>query len=252
MLLAYRADRLAERFRDFNRQKDRFLAVLSHELRNPFNAIAVSAQILQLRVPKDSDLRGAVDIQTRQLVQLNRLLDDLLDVARISRGRIELKLESVDLRRCVQDAADEHMTDMGSKRQTLNIALPGEALIAHVDPVRTTQIVSNLLKNASKYSPDGGSIDVAVQSEGTNVVVSVTDEGQGIAPAVLPHIFDAFYVGDVDDVSKHGLGLGLWLCNRLAKLHGGEMRAFSDGPGRGARFEMRLPLLRSSSTSCDA
>jgi signal transduction histidine kinase len=240
------ADRLTKRLLEAYRQKDRFLSILSHEIRNPFNAIAISAKILDLRVPKDSDLRGAIDIQGRQLTQLNKLLDDLLDVARISRGRIELKREVADVRRCVQDAVDEHMVAMGNKRQALDVTMPPDPVLAYVDTVRVIQIVSNLLQNASKYSPGGTRIDVTVRVENANVVVSVSDQGQGIAPDVLPAIFEAYYVGDVSDVSKHGLGLGLWLCNRLATLHGGEMRAFSDGPGKGARFELSLPVQTAS------
>ncbi|MGE5522469.1 MAG: sensor histidine kinase, partial [Rhodospirillaceae bacterium] len=194
-----------------------------------------------LHAQKNESLRTAATIHERQCQQLTALLDDLLDVARITRDRIELKLQRVDLRDCVQDAADENVPCIEAKDQVLDIAVPAEPLMAMVDRTRITQIISNLVNNACKYSANGARVEVRAELIGDRLQISVTDTGTGIPQEMLPHIFEAFYVQPAAHPGQHGLGLGLWLCSQLARLHGGDLRAFSEGRGKGARFELRLP-----------
>jgi signal transduction histidine kinase len=252
ILLGYAGRRMVNRlhvateeFKKANRYRDRFLSLLSHELRNPLNAIVATSKLLDDRVT-DERLRPALEIQKRQLKQLNALLDDLLDVSRISRGRIELNRVTMDLSLCVQEAIEETVASLEGKNQCIEVMLPNMPLYAFVDRVRITQIICNLLNNASKYSPPGTWVSVKAERRYADVVISVTDHGQGISPEVLPRIFDTFYANRPDDIGKHGLGVGLWLCHQFAILHQGALRAFSEGPNRGSRFELHIPALVSS------
>ena len=233
-----------EAFREADRKKDEFLSLLSHELRTPLAAVVLSSHVLKGRVGRDPVSQSAIDIQDSQLRQLGVLLDDLLDIARITRGRIELHRERLDVRRSVQDAIEANASQIESKAQKLHIAMPEkDSLLALIDPARVTQIVSNLLNNASKYSPTGSRIWIRAQQVTDQIAVTVQDEGRGIAPEMLSAIFTAFHSGPVEHVAEHGLGLGLWLSHRLADLHGGILKAYSEGLGLGARFELRLPLI---------
>jgi PAS domain S-box-containing protein len=233
----------AQLYRDVseaNRTKDVFLATLSHELRNPLAAISAAATALGQPALGDQSagrLRRIIDRQTRHL---SRLLDDLLDVARVTADKINLRRRPVDLcelaNTCVQSLRD---SDRVSGHR---ITFSGAPAVVNADPTRIEQILTNLLDNAVKYTPAGGCIDVDVCVEPCEAVLRVTDAGTGIAPDMLPRIFDLFAQGKAGDDRTAGLGVGLTLARRLVELHGGSIAASSDGIGTGSRFTVRLPL----------
>ena len=232
----------AERVRHESRQKDEFISALSHELRNPVGAISSAVQILNVRGSTDSASARAVDILTRQTGHLARLLDDILDVARISRGRVTLNMEPVDLRVCVQDAVDGNRQLFEAKEHAVSVDMPSERVIAHIDCTRVAQVLANLVNNAAKYSPPRSMLKVAMELRSDEAEISVCDNGIGIEPDLLPHVFDAFYTSESGSHGKHGLGIGLWLSRQLIEMQGGEITAHSDGPGAGAVFRIRLPI----------
>ena len=224
-----------------NRAKDEFLAMLGHELRNPLSAVrnAIAAATLD-----DASRARALEIARRQADQLGRLVDDLLDVARITQGRVRLRRERLALAEVLQRAVDGARATMDERGHVLTLATPPEPVLVEGDPVRLEQAVANLLANAAKYTPPGGTIVVTTERDGADVVVRVRDNGIGIAPDVLPRIFDLFMQGDRSlDRSQGGLGIGLTLVRRIVEMHGGAIDAFSPGPGRGAEFVLRLPAL---------
>jgi signal transduction histidine kinase/ActR/RegA family two-component response regulator len=226
-----------------NRAKDEFLAMLGHELRNPLGAITNATSVLD-RVASDDRVGAARAIIARQAAHLARLVDDLLDVARVQAGRVELKREPVDLRKLVERCA-ETLTP-AEHAQERELVISATALFVDGDPARLEQIITNLLANALKYTRPGGHIWVNVSREGNRAVLRVTDDGIGIAPDLLPRVFDLFVQADRSlDRSKGGLGLGLTLVKRLVDLHGGTVSARSGGPGKGSEFEVELPLASS-------
>lgn len=172
---------------------------------------------------------------------MRRLLDDLLDVARISRGLMELQCEPQDLRVCVQNAieANAHLAEQA--RQTLDVVLPSSPVVLAVDGARITQVVSNLINNATKYAGPGATIEIAIERSDDGVVIIVRDDGAGIAPDLLPHLFDRFQPERRDTRGVQGLGLGLWISQTLARLHGGMLTAASAGAGCGAEFRLAVP-----------
>ncbi len=228
--------------REASRIKDEFLAMLGHELRNPVGAISNAIHVLN-HIAKPDDLTGKVrGIIDRQVHHLSRLLDDLLDVSRITSGKIELRRRAVD----VLDACTRALTALQEEGKTRrhDITLRGEPLIVDGDPVRLEQIVRNLVDNAAKYTPPGGRIDVTLGPEDGKAVLRVRDTGAGMAREVIPLVFDVFVQGGQPlDRSQGGLGLGLSLVKRLVELHGGTVAASSPGPGQGSEFVIRLPLL---------
>jgi PAS domain S-box-containing protein len=234
---------------DLNRRKDEFLAMLSHELRNPLASILNSAHLMRLqpnRDPQQVEAQGMID---RQVSQLTRLVDDLLEVSRISTGRIRLQLERVDVREIVRRAVETTRAQAGRKEQSLAEFLPGEPLWVQGDAVRLEQVVVNLLNNASKYTDRGGQIEVTLQNERDEAVLRVRDNGVGIAPQFLPDIFELFTQADQSlDRAQGGLGIGLALVQSLVTLHGGRVEAHS-ALGRGSEFVVRLPILSSSDES---
>ena len=232
--------RAEEALRQADQQKDAFIAMLSHELRNPLSPIVVATHILQSRNFQDPVSRGALEILLRQSRQMGRLLDDLLDVARITRNRLQLQIEIVDLVQCLQDAVHSSQELIGEKSHVLELHLPHEPALLRGDPVRLTQVVTNLLNNAAKYSPPGSKIDVGLELVPGALVLSVRDNGPGIRPEVLPHIFDAFYNAATASHAKQGLGIGLWLTHRLVTMHGGTIEV-ENTPGAGAHFTVKLP-----------
>lgn len=234
------ADRANEAWRAADRQKDEFISVLSHELRNPLGAISNAALVIRQRSPS-GELAPAVDLLYRQVAQMRRLLDDLLDVARINRGLLALQRKSHDVRRCVQDAIDANAHLAEAARQEIEVVLPEEPVIACVDGPRITQIVSNLVNNATKYAGDGVRIEVRVERTQEGVTITVHDNGSGIEPSLVPHLFERFRA-NADDRSIHGLGLGLWISQSLAVMHGGRIAATSPGRGRGIRFDVCIPI----------
>jgi signal transduction histidine kinase len=233
--------------READRRKDEFLATLSHELRNPLAAIANAIQYVQLARADDAGLAPAHDVLGRQVTHLTRLIDDLLDVSRITTGRITLRRERVDLAEVVSSALETARPLADERRQSLVVVLPDPPVTLDADPVRMTQIVANLVTNAVKYTGDGGRIEVAAgcaELAGAScALVSVKDTGIGIAPEVLPHVFDLFSQAQpAAGGNGSGLGIGLALVRELVELHGGSVQASSAGAGKGAEFVVRLPL----------
>jgi signal transduction histidine kinase/ActR/RegA family two-component response regulator len=222
-----------------DQRKDEFLAILSHELRNPLAPILTAAQLMKLRgdvaTPRERELI------TRQAQHLVRLVDDLLDVSRVTRGKIALKKERLELAHVVAKAVEAVSPLLEQRKHVLQVAAPAEGLAVDGDEVRLTQVVSNLLSNAARYTPPGGHIAVAGAREGDHVVLRVRDDGTGITPELMPQLFEMFVQGPRGpDRAEGGLGLGLALVRRLTELHGGTVEAHSDGPGRGSEFTVRL------------
>ncbi len=221
-----------------NRAKDEFLAMLGHELRNPLSAVrnAVAAATL------DESSRGrALEIARRQTDQLGRIVDDLLDIARITRGRVPLRKHRVWLRELLESAVDAAQSLMDERGHTLTLEAPPEVQL-DADPARVEQAIMNLLTNAAKYTSPGGTVLLAADLEGDTVRIRVCDNGIGIAPEVLPHVFDLFAQGERPlDRAQGGLGIGLTLARRIVELHGGSVEARSAGIGCGAEFAIRLP-----------
>ncbi|MGH7391176.1 MAG: ATP-binding protein [Candidatus Rokuibacteriota bacterium] len=225
-----------------NRAKDQFLAMLGHELRNPLEAISSGIAVLNRIDAPDTRSARARDIITRQVGHLRELMDDLLDVARVTTGKIVLSRRPFDLaeltRRCWAVLEATGTFEHHAAR------IDAEPVWADVDETRLLQVVENLLTNAVKYTPPGGRIDVSVRPEGPDAVVRVTDTGAGISPGLLPRVFDLFVQGEQPhDRMKGGLGIGLTLVKRLAEMHGGSVEAASEGPGRGSVFTVRVPRL---------
>jgi signal transduction histidine kinase len=229
--------------RDANRQKDEFISTLSHELRNPLSSIRNCVQILGGNGSTDPSVATRViNMLARQTGHLERLLDDLLDVARISRNRVILKIEPHDIRLCVQDAVDANTGLIEKKGHAIKVDVPSAPVTIDVDCTRLAQVVSNLLNNAAKYSPAGSDIEVSLKRETHHAVIRVRDNGIGIDEHLLPHVFDAFYANRAGGDVKQGLGLGLWLSRQLTELQAGTITVDSNGPGTGTEFCVRLPL----------
>jgi PAS domain S-box-containing protein len=227
-----------------SQSKDQFLAMLAHELRNPLGAIVGAVQVLGLTTLREPSASHARDVIHRQALHMARLVDDLLDVARVMTGKIVLERRLVDLgesvRSCVAGiSSGQHGAD--------RVAMSVEPVWVDADPVRLEQIVSNLISNALKFSPADRAVRVSVSARGAHAVLSVADEGSGISPDLLPHIFDLFVqADDTSDRAKGGLGIGLTLVRQLVELHGGTIEVWSRGPGSGSTFEVRLPAVETS------
>jgi PAS domain S-box-containing protein len=237
-----------ERLREMDRRKDEFLAILAHELRNPLAPLRTAAELLQRPDHPADTARRLAPVMQRQIGQMVRLIDDLLDVSRITAGRIQLQRQPTPLDTLVLQAVDAHRTALDDGAITLTVDLPAAPCWVDVDPTRFVQIVSNLLHNAAKFTPRGGAVHidaavVAAPPDATGVLrLSVVDTGIGIAADVLPEIFDLFVQGGTAN-GRTGLGIGLALARQLVALHGGRIEAASDGPGRGARFTVLLPVI---------
>jgi two-component system CheB/CheR fusion protein len=239
---------ITERKRDEERQRlevvrrDRFLAMLSHELRNPLAAIANAIRVLDRAPQADSEVKTR-QIIGRQAQHLSRLLDDLLDVARVTQNKIELRNEVLDLRRTSQDAVDVVTPLFSRRQQTFSFDLPDEPLFVEADPARLQQLQVNLLTNASKYTPDQGEIGLRVRRDGSDALISVRDNGTGIETEMRQSIFDLFVQSDAaSGNSDGGLGVGLTLVRSIVEKHGGRIDVHSDGLGTGSEFIVRLPL----------
>lgn len=235
---------MEQALRDADRRKDEFLAMLAHELRNPLAPIRNAAHILRIRAKHQAEFQRPVEIIERQVVHLTRLVDDLLDVSRITRGKIELQKHPVDLATVIQRAVEVNQPLIEARHQRLIVALPAEDLGVEGDKIRLVQVVANLLNNAAKYSEDGGRIELRLERDGSTALLRVRDTGMGIAPELLPHVFDLFSQGERGlDRAQGGLGIGLSLVKSLVEMHGGRVEAHSGGPGQGSEFRVRLPLL---------
>ncbi len=237
--------RQEEALREADRRKDEFLAMLAHELRNPLAPIRNAVHILRLVGPSDPQLHQLRAMIERQVGHMVRMVDDLLDVSRISRGKIELRTERLDLAAAVHAAVETSRPLVEGARHELTVALPPQPLHVVGDLTRLAQILANLLNNAARYTPEGGRIRLTVERQGDEAVVQVRDNGAGIAADLLPRVFDMFMQADRRVERSHGgVGIGLTLVKWLVELHGGTVAAHSDGEGKGSTFVVRLPLER--------
>jgi len=217
--------------------------VLAHELRNPLAPIANALTLLGRKPATDPAEIWAREVLSRQTGQLRRLVDDLLDVSRITRAVLVLDLKPADVRAILRQAADASIQWLEERRQSFSVSLPEERLMADVDEVRLSQITQNLLHNAAKYTPEGGAVELSARREEGEIVISVKDNGIGMTPDLLSSAFELFKQADQGlDRAQGGLGVGLTLVQRLVRLHGGTVQARSEGPGRGSEFLVRLAL----------
>ena len=239
--------------READRRKDLFLATLAHELRNPLAPIRTAAQVLASPRLAAPQLQWAQHVIQRQVGHMALLLDDLLDIARITQGKLELKRERVQLNEVVDAAVEAARPLLDSKHHHLSVALPSAPVALQADPLRLSQILSNLLTNAAKYTDAAGHIELSGAVENGTLRLSVTDDGIGIAPEALTRIFEMFSQIEVSSSrSEGGLGIGLALVKGLLDLHGGSIEACSEGLGHGSAFHVRLPLSASDSVDASA
>jgi PAS domain S-box-containing protein len=235
--------RAVEALREADRRKDEFLAMLSHELRNPLMPIRNASYILDHAQPGGPEADRARDVLRRQSEHLTRLVDDLLDVTRIARGRISLHPSMVDLHGVASRVADDLRPSMAERGIAFRVELPEAELRAYADPMRVTQVITNILHNAAKFTPRGGAVVLSLERAGEAAELRVRDTGAGIDGELLPRVFEPFVQGDRTLArSEGGLGVGLALVKAIVELHGGEVRAESAGPGRGTEVVMSLPL----------
>jgi two-component system, chemotaxis family, CheB/CheR fusion protein len=233
-----------EALRRADRQKDEFLAMLAHELRNPLAPIRNAAVLLTREIGADPKLGALTAMITRQSQHLTRLLDDLLDVSRIARGRIVLQSETLEIGEFIGPAIEMVQPLMNEKSHELRVDRPGQRLYVHGDPARLVQCLCNLLNNSAKYSTSHGEIMLVVTEAPDSVTIEVRDSGAGISPELLPHIFELFVQDERSlDRSQGGLGIGLSIVKRLVEMHQGTVSAASEGIGRGCTFSIRLPRI---------
>jgi PAS domain S-box-containing protein len=224
--------------------KDEFLAMLSHELRNPLSAISNALELIRLRGKTDPLIQRTLDVVDRQSHHMARLVDDLLEVSRITQGKIELRKETVDLNLVVKETVETNQPMIDSRAHQVTVSLPDRPVWLDADPVRAAQVISNLLGNAAKYTEPGGRIDLTVTRDGADAQITVKDTGAGIAPAMLDNVFNLFTQANRSlDRSQGGLGIGLTVVKNIVALHGGTVKAKSDGLGKGSEFTVRIPAL---------
>jgi signal transduction histidine kinase/DNA-binding response OmpR family regulator len=236
--------RLYRDIQENDRRKNEFLAMLAHELRNPLAPIRNAVEVLRRLGLEDDNLAWANDVIARQVEQMVRLVDDLLDISRITGGKIQLRREPIDLATAVARAVETSHPLIDARGHQLSVALPAETLRVDADIMRIAQVISNVLNNAAKFTPEGGTIELKLGRVGGEAVLRVRDNGVGIATEMLPRVFDLFTQADRSlDRSQGGLGIGLTLARRLVELHGGIVQAFSDGANQGSEFVIRLPVL---------
>jgi PAS domain S-box-containing protein len=242
--------RKIEALEEASRQKDQFVAVLAHELRNPLAPIRSALHVLEHPEVTADKAARALEIAQRQVRHMARLLEDLLDVARLSEGKMSLRRDKVDLASITRAAVESTQPLLRERGHQVTVETPSEPLWIHADPARIEQVLTNLLTNAAKYTDLGGRIRVTVRSEGGNAVVRVLDSGIGIDPVMLPRIFDLFVQGERRvNRAAGGVGIGLTLVRKLVHLHGGTIDAFSPGLGMGSEFVVHLPALEAPAPS---
>jgi len=246
--------RMVDALKDADRRKDEFLAMLAHELRNPLGPIRNAVGIMALAGDDPTSVSLAREMLERQVGQLGRIIDDLVDISRIVERKITLKKETVELHKVVEVALETCRSQIEGREHRLSVSLPAEALYLHGDPVRLSQVLINLLNNSARYTGRGGEIAISAKrvsadSRGPgaagspgDVVLRVCDSGIGISSELLPHVFDAFTQGDSVD-HRGGLGVGLSIVQSLVEMHGGAVQASSGGAGKGSEFMVRLPLV---------
>ncbi|HEY8608494.1 MAG TPA: ATP-binding protein [Noviherbaspirillum sp.] len=234
--------RAEQELRDADKRKDEFLAMLAHELRNPLAPISAGAQLLRLGHFSGEQVRSTSDIIARQVDHMTGLIDDLLDVSRVTRGLVTLSADVLDMRAIVDDAVEQVTPLMQARGHRLEVRKPAGVACVKGDRKRLIQVVANLLNNAAKYTPDDGRISLTLDLREADVRLTVSDNGIGMAPDLVARVFELFAQAErTSDRSQGGLGLGLALVRTLVELHGGSVHAESDGPGRGSRFAVRLP-----------
>jgi PAS domain S-box-containing protein len=239
--------RAEEELRESARQKDEFLAILAHELRNPLAPISNAVELLKLSDPAEPTVVEARDMIDRQVTHMVRLIDDLLDMSRITRGKMRLRRERVEIGGLLEQVAGTARPQLQRHGHELIVTLPPKPVYLDADPVRLAQVFSNLLHNACKYTPQGGHIHLSAEGEGENLVVGVSDNGIGIRAEDLPRLFELFAQVDAGSTTcSGGLGIGLALSRQLVEMHGGSIEARSEGPGKGSEFRVSLPLLEHS------
>jgi PAS domain S-box-containing protein len=234
--------RSEDALKEADRSKNEFLATLAHELRNPLAPIRAAVKILQIRLSANPESQSALEVIERQTKQMTRLIDDLLDVARITSNKLELRREQIELRDVLDSAIETSRPLIEQRGHKLSVRAPSAPTYIDGDPVRLAQVISNLLNNAAKYTERGGRIWLTATRKGNEAVIKVRDTGIGIPAEVLPQIFQMFTQADRSiHGSAGGLGIGLTLVKRLIEMHGGTITAQSDGPGKGSEFIMRVP-----------
>jgi len=238
---------LAARLQEADRRKDQFLATLAHELRNPLAPIATAAKILRRKAIDDADVQTAQNIIDRQSAHLTRLVEDLLDISRISRNKLELRPERTDMAAVINAAIETSKPVLDHFGQKLSVSMPSEAIFVNADVVRLSQVFTNLLNNGAKFSKKGGTLELRVETDAQSVTVSVADKGIGILPEHLPHIHEPFYQLDSSiERAQAGLGIGLTLVWQIVEMHGGTVNVKSGGLDLGSEFTVKLPLAEKS------
>ncbi len=245
-VLSLARDQTAEReatqaLREANYRKDKFLATLAHELRNPLAPLRNGLEILRRISRDDEQVNATREIMERQVSSMTRLVDDLLDVSRISLGKVALRLAALDAREVIGDALEVTQHAVQQHRHNVITSLPESPVMVHADRIRLVQVVSNLINNAAKYTPTGGVLTISVETAADEVIISITDTGRGIAPEELERVFDVFVQIPHGGTTPEGLGIGLSLVRELVSLHGGTVHAASNGLGTGSTFSVRLP-----------
>lgn len=245
--------RLVESLRETDHKKDVFLSVLAHELRNPLAPLRHALELIKLQAPASPQLDDACQMMDRQLGQMVHLIDDLMDLTRISQGKISLQKTALPVAAAVRNAVETSRPWIDRAQHTLSIDVPQEEILVEADETRLSQVLANLLNNSAKYTEAGGRIDLVVRADADAVEFIVQDNGIGIPPAMLPRVFDMFtQVDRALERSQGGLGIGLNIVKRLVEMHGGTITANSPGHGQGSRFVVRLPRLRTSHTAASA
>jgi signal transduction histidine kinase/ActR/RegA family two-component response regulator len=236
--------RLYRDIQERDHRKNEFLAMLAHELRNPLAPIRNAVQLLRQGNEDEAAIQWGFDVIDRQVKQMVRLVDDLLDVSRITRGKVQLKTEPIDVATAVSTAVETSRPLIDERRHELAVTMPPSPLWVSADPARLAQILANLLNNAAKYTPEEGRVAFTIEREGDDAVFRVRDSGVGIAAEMLPRVFDLFTQIDRSlDRAEGGLGIGLTLVHRLVEMHGGTVQVFSEGLGCGSEFVVRLPAV---------
>jgi signal transduction histidine kinase len=225
------------------RRKDEFIATLGHELRNPLSVLTTASQIFKMDGATTADMKHAAEIIGRQVQHITRLINDLLDMERIDNGKLQLDVRPVDLREIVTSVLESRRADADRRKQSLTMQLPPDPVVVDADAVRLVQVVSNLVDNAVKYTPESGHITVTVSADGRDGVIVVQDDGAGVPSERVDSIFEPFVqLSQSRNAARGGMGLGLSLVRRLTELHGGTVDVTSSGEGRGSRFAVHLPL----------
>jgi signal transduction histidine kinase len=241
----YQMRDLLDSLREADQRKTEFLATLAHELRNPLAPMSTALTLLTRKPHEPSEALRYYELMGRQIDHMVRLVNDLMEVSRITRGKIELRMETVALDAVIKDAIELSRPLLEGAKHALALELADERLVVRGDGVRLTQVFSNLLNNAAKYTRPGGKVGIVLHREGRSAVVEVRDNGSGIAPEMLHSIFEMFVqVSGTSKAAQGGLGIGLTLVKSLVELHGGGVEAISEGLGHGAMFRVRLPLMR--------